>query len=463
MFDNGIVVGVVVGLVFIVGLIAFIASRLVRVPPNEALIIVGRGGRGKRGPNGEESLEQEVIIGGRKFVMPILQEAFPVSLEQRNLSMEVEGVDKNYIATRVNATVLFKVRGDEDGVRRAAQRFLSQQGDLETPMRQALEGALRPIIGSMTIENLISDRESLQEQVVSSIKTDLAEQGFQVDLVNLSDISTPGSDYLRNLGRRQAAEAQKEAEVAEAQTRLQSENARIETEEKVAERTRDLALKKAGIKAQTDKADAEAIAAGQLARAEQDRLVATQQREALSEQARVTEEQLDIDIRKPAEARAYAQVQDANAKRDSDNAAAEADAFRREKIANANKTAAILDAEAVEATGKAEASAIQAKGLALAASTEAQAQALATQGQAVLAQQYIDKIPEIAQAIAGPLGSIEGLTIVSTDGAGAVTKSILDMVAQAGEVLPGLLPNGLSGLFNGAGNADATSTVVTKD
>src|SRR5690606_20802670 len=97
---------------------------------------------------------------------------------------------------------------------------------------------------------------------------------------------------------------------------------------------------------ETDRANAEALASGQLATAEQDQLVATLQRSALSEQALVEQERLDISIRKPAEADAYATVQAAQAERDAANAATEADVYKRTRIAEANKVAAVQDAEA---------------------------------------------------------------------------------------------------------------------
>ncbi|PWD51521.1 flotillin [Serinibacter arcticus] len=436
-------VAILVVAVLVIGLL--LIKQIKRVPPNQALVIVGRNSK-----DGTSS-GQRVIIGGRAFVIPILEAAFEVSLEQRSIDLRVDAVDANYVPTSVKATVLFKVRGDEEGVRRAAQRFLSQQADIKTPMQQALEGALRPIIGSMTVEELIKDRDTLQEKVVSSIKTDLAEQGFQVDLVNLSDIDTPGSDVLRNLGRAQAARTRQAAEMVEAETRLASENARITADEKVAARERDLALKRAGIKAETDRADAEALASGQLARAEQEALVAARQQTALVEQARVTEEQLDIDVRKPAEAAAFARVQDANAQRDADNAATQAEAFRRKEIAEANKTAAVLDAEATRATGEAEAAAIEARGLAQAAATKAQAEALSEQGQAVLAQQYIERLPEIVTAAAQAYGNVDGLTIISNDGASSISKGITQLIAENQGLLGSAFPNvDFSGLIGGA-------------
>lgn len=458
------IVALVIALLAIVG---FIANRIRRVPPNEALIIVGRGaGRQAAGETG-----QRVVVGGRVFVWPILQQGFPISLEQRQIGITVEGVDKNRIKIAIKASINFKVRGDEEGVRRAAQRFLSQQGTLTEIIKESLEGSLRSIVGDMTIEQIISDRKGLSDRVVESTKADLAEQGLQVDLLNISDISTPGSDYLANLGRAENARARQVAEVSEAEARRAAEFAVIEAAEQIAERQKALDLRKASIKAETDRANAEADASGQLARAEQDKLVAALQREALAEQARVTEEQLDIDVRKPAEAQAYAAVQKANAERDATNAATEADAFKRTTIATANKTAAIQDAEAaaeavrrageaerdrqvalaagIRAEGEARAAATEAEGRAEAAATDAKAEALKKYGQAAIAQELISRLPEIVRAAAEPIGSVEHMTVISTDGASAITKSVASVLGEGQEVIKQLTGLDLSTLISG--------------
>ncbi|MGR0320348.1 flotillin family protein [Agromyces sp. ZXT2-3] len=438
------------------GLLGFIAGRIRRVPPNEALVIVGRaGGRGAA-----ESAGQRVVIGGRTFVWPILQQGFPISLEQRQIGITVEGVDRNRIKIAIKASINFKVSGTEEGVRRAAQRFLSQQDLLTEIISESLEGSLRSIVGDMTIEQIISDRKSLSDRVVAETKTDLAEQGLQVDLLNISDISTPGSDYLANLGRAEAARARQVAEVSEAEAARASEFARIEAAEQIAERQKALSLKQATIKAETDRANAEAEAAGQLAKAEQDKLVAVEERDALSEQALVTQERLDIEIRKPAEAEAYAEVQRATAKRDAANASTEAEAYKRTKIAEANKVAAVQDAEAaasavrfageaerdrqvalaagIRAEGEARADAIQAEGVAEAAATDAKAEALKKYGEAALAQEIISRLPEIVRAAAEPISNIDTLTVVSTDGASAMTKTVGQVLGEGTEVVKSL-------------------------
>lgn len=462
-------IGAIVAIaVAFIGLLGFIAGRIRRVPPNEALIIVGRGAG--RAP-AEIGTGQRVVIGGRTFVWPVLQQGFSISLEQRQIGITVEGVDKHRIKIAIKASINFKVSGTEEGVRRAAQRFLSQQDLLTEIIKESLEGSLRSIVGDMTIEQIISDRKSLSDRVVAETKTDLSEQGLQVDLLNISDISTPGSEYLANLGRAEAARARQVAEVSEAEAARVSEFARIEAAEQVAERQKALSLKQAAIKAETDRANAEAEAAGLLARAEQDKLVAVQERDALSEQALVTQERLDIEVRKPAEAQAYAEVQRANAQRDAANAATEADAYKRTKIAEANKVAAVQDAEAaatsvrfageaerdrqvahaagIRAEGEARAAAIQAEGVADAAATDAKAEALKKYGEAALAQEIISRLPEIVRAAAEPIASIDTLTVVSTDGASAMTKTVGQVLGEGTQVVKSLTGLDVSSILAG--------------
>ncbi|WP_407319500.1 SPFH domain-containing protein [Isoptericola halotolerans] len=455
----------------------FVAQRIRRVPPNQALVIVGRGA-GRKDVSG-----QKVVIGGRTFVWPILQQGFAISLEQRQIGMTVEGVDANRIKIAIKASINFKVRGDEEGVRRAAQRFLSQQELLTEIIAESLEGSLRSIVGDMSIEEIISDRKGLSDRVVESTKKDLAEQGLQVDILNISDISTPGSDYLANLGRAESARARQVAEVSEAEAQRASEFAVIEAAEQIAERQKALDLKKAAIKAETDRAQAEADASGQLARAEQDRVVAQQEREALSEKARVEQERLDIEVRKPAEAKAYAEVQEATARRDSENAATEAEAFKRKTIAEANKTAAIQDAEAaaesvrrageadrdrqvaqaegIRAEGEARAAAIEAEGRAEAAATDAKAIALEKYGEAALVQELIERLPEIVRAAAEPIGSIQGMTVISTDGASAITKNVSSVLGEGQAVVKELTGVDINQLIAGIANRDGGAQAVS--
>ena len=190
----------------------------------------------------------------------------------------------------------------------------------------------------------------------------------------------------------------------------------------------------------------------------QDKLVAEQESIAVAEQAKVNQERLNIEVRQPAEAAAYASVQNAEAERDAANAAVEAEAFRRTQLADAARNAAENEAAAVEAAGRAEAAAIKAKGLAEAEAVDALAEAQGKFGQAALASQVISRLPEIAREMAAPMGNIDALTVVSTDGANELTKSVANNMTQLQDVVKattGLdLVSALGGFLGRQGRGD---------
>jgi len=444
---NTSVVAVVVAVVIVLALLSFVASRVRRVPPNEALIVVGRGA--ERSEGGGISSPQKVIIGGRTFVWPIFQEGFTLSLEQYQTPVEVQAIDANYIRTAVKATVNFKVTGTEDGVRRAAQRYLLQQQQLPVIVQQSLEGSIRGLIGGQPVDDLVKNFSRLAADAVNETKGELAELGLQIETMNIREIETPGSTYLADRGRAEAAVAKQNADVAEAEAERIAALARIGNTQQTAERQLQLDVRQAQIKAETDRANAEASAAGELARATQDKLVAEQESIAVAEQAKVNQERLNIDVRQPAEAAAYASVQNAEAERDAANAAVEAEAFRRTQLADAARAAAENEAAAVEAAGRAEAAAIRAKGLAEAEAVDALAEAQGKFGQAALASQVISRLPEIAREMAAPMGNIDALTVVSTDGANQLTKSVANNMTQLQDVVKATTGLDLVGALGG--------------
>jgi flotillin len=439
---NTSVVAVVVAVVIVLALLSFVASRVRRVPPNEALIVVGRGA--ERSEGGGISSPQKVIIGGRTFVF---QEGFTLSLEQYQTPVEVQAIDANYIRTAVKATVNFKVTGTEDGVRRAAQRYLLQQQQLPVIVQQSLEGSIRGLIGGQPVDDLVKNFSRLAADAVNETKGELAELGLQIETMNIREIETPGSTYLADRGRAEAAVAKQNADVAEAEAERIAALARIGNTQQTAELQLD--VRQAQIKAETDRANAEASAAGELARATQDKLVAEQESIAVAEQAKVNQERLNIDVRQPAEAAAYASVQNAEAERDAANAAVEAEAFRRTQLADAARAAAENEAAAVEAAGRAEAAAIRAKGLAEAEAVDALAEAQGKFGQAALASQVISRLPEIAREMAAPMGNIDALTVVSTDGANQLTKSVANNMTQLQDVVKATTGLDLVGALGG--------------
>jgi flotillin len=441
---NSTVLAVVTILIALVAIGGFIASRLRTVPSNEVLIVVGKG-------LGKSNGHDQVYFSGRALVLPVLQKAFSLSLKQRQVPLNVTGQDKNFIKVNVVASLSYKFIDKEEDVRAAAQRFLTHSdAELDHSMRQALEGSLRSMIGSMSIEDINSNRAQFQTEVLTSAKAELAEQGIHVDVLNISDIQTPNSTYLEDLAKPEAARVRQIASVREAEARQASEFARIQTDTNVAEKDKDLKIKVAGFQAETDRQQAVANAAGQISKAEQDVNVAKLEREALTQQALVEAERLDITQKKPADAAAYAARVKAEGERDAAKAKAEGEAYQRTTMARASKEATVLeatgkaesvkleanaDAEATSVKGLSEAKSIEAVGAAKASAAEARAKALNGYDSNALTFELAARLPEIVRAAAEPMSNIDNYTVISTDGASDATKQVGNVLTE----LPALI------------------------
>lgn len=448
---NTTVIAVVTILIAFVAIGGFIASRLRTVPSNEVLIVVGKGLGGKKGSAEGPAAQDQVYFSGRALVLPVLQKAFTLSLKQRQVPLNVTGQDKNFIKVNVVASINFKFADSEEDVRKAAQRFLTHSdAELNHSIQQSLEGSLRSIVGSMTIEDINSNRAQFQNEVLSSAKAELADQGIHIDVLNISDIQTPGSTYLEDLAKPEAARVRQIAAVKESEARQASEFARIQTETNVAEKDKDLKIKVAGFQAETDRQQAVADAAGQLSKAEQDVQVAKLEREALTEQALVEAERLDITQKKPADAAAYAARVKAEGERDAAKAKAEGTAYEKTTMARASKEATVLeatgkaesvkleanaDAEATSVKGLSEAKSIEAVGAANASAAEARAKALNGYDSNALAFELAARLPEIVRAAAEPMSNIDNYTVISTDGASDATKQVGNVITE----LPALI------------------------
>ena len=315
-------------------------------------------------------------------------------------------------------------------------------------------------------------------------ETSLTNQGLVLDTFQLQDIQAEG-DYIQDLGRPEAARAEKEAKIAEAVAQRESEQARLQAEEEVAEAQRTLALRVAQIKAETDAAEAEAAASGPKSKATQDREVIAAQQQVAEERASLKERELDTEVRKPADAERYAveqeaegrkiaSIRDAEARRESTIAAATATAEenrligagerqRREELAKAREIEGRAEgeaekarrealAEAVRVEGDAEAAAILATGQAEAEAMEKKAQAYEQYGDAAIVDLLAKALPEVVSRAADPIGSIDKLTIISTDGASAVTKTVASNVAEGMQMASDLTGVDLLELFGQLAN-----------
>ncbi|MFF8915862.1 flotillin family protein [Streptomyces sp. NPDC015032] len=434
------VVTAVVGVVVLLVLLALVVITRYKVAgPSEAFIITGRRGKKSTDPvTGRTSIDnsgQKVVVGGGVFVVPFVQQKFTLDLSSRHIPVAVRGaVTLRGVKSHLEGVAIVKVGGSEEAIRAAAQRFLQQQDGIVGFTQEVLSGALRAIVGRMSVEDIIRDRAAFAGQVAEEAEASLSGQGLILDAFQIQDITTEGS-YLEDLGRPEAARAKQEADIAEAIAKRASEQARLKAAEEIAIAERTFYLKQAEIKAETEAAAAKANAAGPLAEAARQQEVLEEQEKVAQRQAALTDRELDTKVRKPADAARYQAEQEAEARRIAQVKEAEADAERSRLTGQGEKLHRSALADAVRIEGEAEAAAIAAKGAAEAEAMQKKADAFDRYGDAAVLQMLVEVLPHVVAKASEPLSAIDKMTVISTDGASQLSRTVTDNVAQGMELL----------------------------
>ncbi|KQX77753.1 SPFH domain-containing protein [Streptomyces clavifer] len=466
------VVIAVIGVVVLVVLLALaVITRYKVAGPSQAFIITGRRGKKSTDPvTGRTSIDnsgQKVVVGGGVFVVPFVQQKFTLDLSSRHIPVAVRGaVTLRGVKSNLEGVAIVKVGGSEDAIRAAAQRFLQQQNGIVGFTQEVLSGALRAIVGRMSVEDIIRDRAAFAGQVAEEAEASLSGQGLILDAFQIQDITTEGS-YLEDLGRPEAARAKQEADIAEAIARRASEQARLKAAEEIAIAERTFYLKQAEIKAETEAAAAKANAAGPLAEAARQQEVLAEQEKVAQRQAALTDRELDTKVRKPADAARYQAEQEAEARRIAQVKEAEADAERSRLTGQGEKLHRSALADAVRIEGEAEAAAIAAKGAAEAEAMHKKADAFARYGDAAVLQMLVEVLPQVVAKASEPLSAIDKMTVISTDGASQLSRTVTDNVAQGMELLSsttgvdlGALLQNLKGRTGGGTASEAAAVSV---
>ncbi|WP_317447499.1 flotillin family protein [Streptomyces collinus] len=269
-----------------------------RVPaPDEAMLISG----GRRGLGGAPF---RVVTGHGKFVLPVFRKVRFLTLSMCEAEVTETCVTKQGISLHVRAVIAFKVGNDPESIVNAGQRFLSDQEQMSVLTGRIFAGHLRAIIGSMTVEEIVTERQKLAAEVLDTSKTEMATIGLIVDSLQIQSIDDGDTGYIDAMSAPHKAAIQRQAQIAQAQATQAAVEAEQEAARKQAEYARQTAIVKAEYSAEVDRAQAEAAQAGPLAQAHAQQEVLAAQTELAQRQAELRQQQLVAEVVKPAEAEA---------------------------------------------------------------------------------------------------------------------------------------------------------------
>ena len=452
----------VVAVIIIVGLWSVIAKNYIKIAPNMAAVLYGRKNKSADGTNKGYRLVQ----GGGVFKIPFFEMVQYMDLSNRVINIKVENApNKDGVMTTVEGVANTKISSDRALLEIAVERFLGKDSRaIDQIIFQNLEGHLRSVVGKMTIEDLIGDKQKLNQAVLEDASEDFKKLGITVDSLNIQNI-TDKDGYIVNLGKKRTAQIKRDAEIGTAEAERDAKikttdanrlgiEAANQNEMKVAEANRSMNVRKAEMKAETDKQIEIANQAGPLSQAQAMKAVveARAATEAANEKAQIlvqeqkalkAEKQYEAEMIVPANAEKRAQIIKAEAvqqsviiEADGRNqsiikiAQAEGEALKIKKIAEAEG-----DAAKIERMGKAEGAAIYAKLSAEAKGTKEKAEAYALLDQTgkflevlnalqTLGPNVIKEFAGVMAASTAHLGNIKDVKIVDFGGNGGNGSSV---------------------------------------
>lgn len=397
--------------------------------------------------------EPKYVIGKSSIRIPFLQRMDRLMLKMISVDVKTEeSVPTNdYINVNIDSAVKVKVSSDPAKMKIAASNFLNKNEDyIRNSVVDVLQGNVREIIGQMKLEEIVQDRKKFADKVQENAAPDMAKMGLDIVSFNVQNVTDNGN-VIENLGidrvvsisksaQISRAESERDIAVAKAAAEKQANDARVEAETAIAEQNNALEIKKQELKKQSDIKKAEADAAYEIQEQEQrktieiataDANIAKQEKEAeiKEKEIAVKEKSLDAEVKKQADAEKYARIQKADADKYEAEQKAEAEKITKLKEAEAIQARSIAEAEGTKAKGIAEAEAIKAKGLAEAEAMEKKAEAMAKYGKAAMTDMIIKVLPQMAEAIAKPLESIDKVSIIGGAGDSGMS-TISDNVPQ---------------------------------
>lgn len=453
----------------VIALLSIIASGYVKAPPNVAFIISGY------------KKEPRILIGRAGVKLPWLERKDMLLLKQVSIDIKTNGYvpTLDFIGVDIDAVAKVRIKTDEEGIKLAMRNFLNMSEEqIIHALTDSLQGNMREIIGTVPLRDLNVDRKKFGDEVQEKAQKDMNALGIDIISCNIQRIEDEqnlitalGQDNMSQIQKSASiakAQAERDVAIADAEAKQAANEARVASETEIAIRQNEFSIKQAELKKNADAKQAEADAAYEIQKEEQRKTIeitkanadiAKQEREVELKQkeAMVAEQALNAQVRKTAEAEKYRRQQqaeavlierqrEAEAQKYEKEKQAEAEKYEKQQIAEAVKAQAdaevyakLKEAEGIAAVGKAEAEAIEAKGKAEAEAMEKKAEAMKKYGQAAMMEMIVKALPQMAEAIAKPLESIDKVTIIeggsSDSGVGSMGSYVPAVLAKTIETI----------------------------
>ena len=463
----GVIIAIGVVVFLLIAIVAVYVAKYRTAGPDEALIVTGSYLGSKNVHTDDVGNKIKIIRGGGTFVFPVFQQAEPLSLLSSKLEVTTPEVyTEQGVPVMADGTAIIKIGSSISEIATAAEQFLGKdKHEREAEAREVLEGHLRSILGSMTVEEIYKNRDKFSQEVQRVASQDLAKMGLIIVSFTIKDVRDKNG-YLESLGKPRIAQVRRDADIAtaeaEKETRIkravadqEAQKAELARATEIAEAEKDNQLKVAEYRREQEMAKARADQAYELesAKAKQEvteqemqvKIIERQKQIELEEKEILRrEKQYDSEVKKKADADRYAIEQNAEAQKRKELANADAEKYRIEALAKAEAEKVRLDgiakADSERAQGETEAEIIRLKGLAEAEAKQKIAEAFEQYGQAAILDMIVRMMPEYAKQVAGALSNIDKITVVDTGGgtnggANKVTSYATDLMASLQESL----------------------------
>ena len=199
---------IVIAVAIVLLLIIILLTCWKRVPADKALVITG--------------LKKRVLTGKGGIQVPFLETSCIISLEAVSMTTDItEAPSKQGIFVDIAGTAVVKVDNNPEKVLIAVEQFCSGNADrttqnIKTVVEQILEGKLRGIVSTLTVEQINEDRVAFENSIEDSITRELDNMGLRLLSYTVLKIATQGG-YLENRAIPQIAQSKADADIASAE------------------------------------------------------------------------------------------------------------------------------------------------------------------------------------------------------------------------------------------------------